>query len=236
MTTTAASAQVAPLAPRWLAGTPTPPVEAFTDSLARHHIDSTEPALIAALQSPDGDVRSLAAAQLAAMDDHQALPAISRALDNEHDPQVRVNLAGAATWLASRHALEQLELICQDVNSPSAVRLDAVRYVSNRESPACFPAIKEIERDSQDPAIRVQALLAAQCYRGQADRAAALAVSALADLDPSVRIAAADVLRLLHATNAVGPLNSALRVDGDDTAREHLREAIRVLNLPDPAH
>ena len=58
MTTTAASAQVAPLAPRWLAGTPTPPVEAFTDSLARHHIDSTEPALIAALQSPDGDVRS----------------------------------------------------------------------------------------------------------------------------------------------------------------------------------
>jgi len=33
-----------------------------------------------------------------------------------------------------------------------------------------------------------------------------------------------------------GALNHALEVEGDDTVREHLREAIRVINLPEPAH
>ena len=141
-----ASAQVAPLAPRWLAGTPPPPVETFADGLARHHIDVTEAALIAALTDPDGEVRSLAAAQLAAMDDHPALPAILRALLAERDPQVEVNLAGAATWLGSGHALDQLQQLCQDVNVPSTARLDAARYVSNKELPTCFPAIEQIER------------------------------------------------------------------------------------------
>ena len=46
-----ASGQVAPLAPRWLAGTPPPPVETFADRLAGHHIELTETALIAALRT-----------------------------------------------------------------------------------------------------------------------------------------------------------------------------------------
>jgi HEAT repeat protein len=75
----AATAQVAPLAPRWLAGTPPPPVETFAAGLERHNVPLTEAALIAALQDPDGEVRSLAAAQLAAMDDHAALKNIVRA-------------------------------------------------------------------------------------------------------------------------------------------------------------
>jgi HEAT repeat protein len=231
-----AGAQVAPLAPRWLAGTPPPPVETFTDALARHHIEPTEKALIAALQNPDGEVRSLAAAQLAAMDDHPALPAISRALDDERDPQVQVNLAGAATWLCSRHGLDQLQLICQNPDMPSTVRIDASRYVANRDLATCFPAIEQIERTEQDPNMRVLAVEAAANYRGQEDRAQALAASALADLDPAVRIAAADALRLLHATGTTGALGRALQVEGDDTAREHLREAIRVIQLPAPAH
>jgi HEAT repeat protein len=231
-----AGAQVAPLAPRWLAGTPPPPVETFADGLARHHIEPTEKSLIAALQDPDGEVRSLAAAQLAAMDDHPALPAISRALDNERDPQVIVNLAGAATWLGSRHGLDQLELLCQNINMPATARLDAARYVSNRELATCFPAIEQIEQTEPDPAIRVLAIQAAADYRGQAGKAASLATAALADFEPTVRIAAADALRFLHASGVTGALNHALEVEGDDTVREHLREAIRVINLPEPAH
>ena len=227
-----ASAQVAPLAPRWLAGTPPPPVETFADGLARHHVELTEAALIAALTDPDGEVRSLAAAQLAAMDDHPALPAILRALLAERDPQVEVNLAGAATWLGSSRALDQLQQLCQDLNVPSTARLDAARYVSNKELPTCFPAIEQIERTEADPSIRVLAVVAAASYRGQRERAQALAASALADLDPTVRIAAADALRLLRATNTVAALDRALHIEGDDTAREHLREAIRVLRLP----
>lgn len=224
-----AGGQVSPLAPRWLAGTPTPPVETFADALARHHVDTSEAALIAALQSPDGDIRSLAAAQLAAEDDHPALAAIVRALDNERDPQVEVNLAGAATWLGSRHGLDQLVLMCQNVNMPSAVRVDAARYVANRESDACFSSIEQIERTEQDPAMRVLAITAAESYKGQEARAADLAGAALGDLDPSVRIAAADSLRLLRAVGSIASLNSALKIEGDDTAREHIREAIRVL-------
>jgi HEAT repeat protein len=211
-------------------------VETFADGLARHHIALTETALVAALEDPDGEVRSLAAAELAAMDAHPALPAISRAIDNERDPQVLVNLAGAATWLGSRHGLDQLQLVCQNINMPALVRLDAARYVSHRELGTCFPAVEQIERTEQDASLRVLAIQSAALYRGQGDRAQALAVSALADLDPGVRIAAADALRSLHATAATGALNRALQVEGDDTAREHMREAIRVIGLPDTAH
>jgi hypothetical protein len=225
----AASAQVAPLAPRWLAGTPPPPVETFADGLTRHHIDLTETALKAALADPDGEVRSLAAAQLAAMDDHPALTAILDALDAEPDPQVQVNLAGAATWLGSNRALDRLQRLCQNLNVPSTTRLDAARYVSNKELPTCFSAVEQIEQAEQDASIRVLALEAAVIYRGQSDRAQALAVSALADRDPTVRIAAVEALRFLRATGAVDALGRALQVEGDDTAREHMRTAIRAL-------
>jgi HEAT repeat protein len=235
-TGTTASAQVAPLAPRWIAGTPPPPVETFADGLARHHIEPTEAALIAALEDPDGEVRSLAAAQLAAMDDHPALPQIVQAMNAERDPQVKVNLAGAATWPGSQRALDQLQLICQDVYVPSLTRLDAARYVSHKELAACFPAVEDIERLDRDPAIRVQAILSAATYRGQSGRAVALATSALTDLSPEVRIAAADTLRDLHARGSVDELSHALQVDTDDTAREHMREAIRVLRTHDDSH
>jgi HEAT repeat protein len=226
---TAAPAQVAPLAPRWLAGTPPPPVETFADGLARHHIALTEAALLAALQDPDGEVRSLAAAQLAAMDDHPALTAILSAMEAERDLQVQVNLAGAATWLDSRRALDRLQLLCQNLNVPSSARLDAARYVSNKELPTCYSAVEQIEQTDPDASIRVLAILTALNYRGQSDKAQDLVVSALTDRDPTVRIVAADALRSLHATSAVGALNHALQVESDDTAREHLRNAIRAL-------
>ena len=230
-----AAAQVAPLAPRWLAGTPPPPVETFAAGLERHHIALTEAALIAALQDPDGEVRSLAAAQLAAMDDHPALKDIVRAFENERDPQVQVNMAGAATWLGSRLGLEQLQTMCQDVNVPSTARLDAARYVSNRGQDTCFPSVREIARTEQDATIRAQAVGAAAAYRGQADGAREVAGHALADVDPGVRITAADALRSLSATSEIGALDRALRREGDETAREHLREAARVLRLASTA-
>ncbi len=71
--------QVGPLAPRWLGGTP-PPVETFSAGLERLHIGLTENALLNALQNPDGEVRSLAAAQLATMDDHRRCDRLCRRL------------------------------------------------------------------------------------------------------------------------------------------------------------
>jgi HEAT repeat protein len=226
-------AQVAPLAPKWLAGTPIPPVETFADGLARHHIDLTEAALIAALQNPDGEVRSLAAAQLAATDDRPALAAILDALEMEIDLQVQVNLAGAATWLGSQRALDRLQRLCQNLNVPSTVRLDAARYVANKELSSCYPAVEQIAQTDHDASARVLAIIAAVSYRGQSDKAQALAVSALSDSDPTVRIAAADALRFQHATGALDALRHALEIDGDDTVRQYLREAIHILSAPD---
>jgi HEAT repeat protein len=226
-----AQGQVAPLAPRWLAGTPPPPVETFAAGLERHNIPLTEPALLAALRDPDGEVRSLAAAQLAAMDDHPALREIVRAIQDERDPQVQVNLAGAGSWLGSRLAIEQLESSCRDVNIPSTARLDAARYISHKQLATCFPAVREIAQNDQDADVRVQAVMAGLSYRGQADGARMIAVRALNDLEPAVRIAGADALRSLRATTEIGPLESALQTEGDETAREHLRDAVRVLRL-----
>ncbi len=227
----AAGQQIAPLAPKWLAGTPPPPVETFADGLQRHHIDTTEPALIEALRNPDGEARSLAAAQLAAVDDHPALPQILHAMEDERDPQVLVNLAGAATWLGSRRALDQLQEICQNINMPALARLDAARYVSNKELTTCFSAVDQIERADQTPDIRVQALVFAASYRGEQDKARDLAVYALADIEPSVRLAAIDALHHLRATNALPALDRSLQSESDNTVREHLRETIRILGL-----
>lgn len=227
----AAAQQTAPLAPKWLAGTPTPPVETFADGLQRHHIDTSEPSLIAALQNSDGEVRSLAAAQLAASDDHPALTQILSVMEYEPDPQVKVNLAGAASWLGSSRALDQLQHICQNLNVPSVTRLDAARYVSHKELAGCFSPVKDIARHDQDPAVRAQALLTAANYRGQTSSAGPLAMSSLADRDPTVRITAIDLLKQLNVTEAIGPLRDTLLSENDDTVREHLREAIRALNL-----
>jgi hypothetical protein len=167
------------------------------------------------------------------MDDHPALTAILDALDVEPDPQVQVNLAGAASWLGSNRALDRLQRLCQNLNVPSTARLDAARYVSNKELPTCFSSVEQIEQAEQDPNIRVLALEAAVDYRGQSNRAQALAVSALMDRDPTVRIAAVEALRFLHATGVLDALTHALQAEGDDTAREHMRAAIRALQAAD---
>jgi HEAT repeat protein len=227
----AAIAQVAPLAPKWLAGTPPPPVETFADGLTRHNVPLTEPGLLAALKDPDPEIRSLAAAQLAAADDHTALKFMITAFQDERDPQVQVNIAGAATWLGSNIAIEQLKTICRDVNQPSSARLDAARYISNKQLSDCFPAVREIARNDQDATARVLAITTAVNYRGQSDGAEKIAVQALNDIDPTVRVTAADSLRSLRATDAIPALQNSLQSEGDETAREHLRETLRVLQL-----
>jgi len=227
----AATAQVAPLAPKWLAGTPPPPVETFADGLTRRNIPLTEPDLLAALKNPDPEIRSLAAAQLAASDDHPALKYMITAFQDERDPQVQVNIAGAATWLGSNIAIEQLKTICKDVNQPSTARLDAARYISNKQLPDCFPAVREIARNDQDATVRVLAITAALSYHGQSEAAQKIATQALTDIDPTVRTTAADSLRHLRATDAIPALQICLQTEGDETAREHFREAIRVLQL-----
>jgi len=231
ITNIGAGAQVAPLAPRWLAGTPPPPVETFAAGLTRHNVPLTEPDLLAALKDPDGEVRSLAAAQLAASDDHAALKELVRAFQDERDPQVQVNIAGAASWLGSNLAIEQLKSICKDVNVPSIARLDAARYTSNKQLPDCFPAVREMALADQDASVRSLAITAAVSYRNQSDGAQKIAVQSLNDIDPTVRVTAADSLRTLRDTEAIPALQSTLKSEGDETAREHLREAVRVLQL-----
>ena len=228
-------AQVAPLAPRWLAGDPPPAAETFSAGLQRHGIGLDEGSLLAALANGDGEVRSLAAAQLATNDDHPALPQLIRAIQDERDPQVQVNLAGAATWMESRRGLEQLQMICRDINVPSTARLDAARYVSNKLDATCFPAVSAIAAGDGDAGVRAQAVVAAASYRGQAEGAQTVATQALNDGDAGVRLTAADALRRMRAVDSLGALRSALSGEGDETVRAHLREAVRVVQAASAA-
>ena len=50
-------------------------------------------------------------------------------------------------------------------------------------------------------------------------------------IDPTVRVTAADSLRSLRATDAIPALQNSLQSKGDEVAREHLRETLRVLQL-----
>jgi HEAT repeat protein len=229
-TSLGAAAQVAPLAPRWLAGTPPPSVETFSAGLERHHIPLTEQALFDALKNPDGEVRSLAAAQLVAMDDQSALRYIVSAFQDERDPQVQVNIAGAASWMGSHLAIEQLQTMCKDINTPPMTRLDAARYVSHKQLATCFPAVKGIAHYDQDPAVRVQAIFTALNYQGQSSGALEIALQGLKDPEPTVRTAAADALHSLHAVSATKALKDALQSETDQTARGHIREALSGLN------
>jgi hypothetical protein len=56
------------------------------------------------------------------------------------------------------------------------------------------------------------------------------------ELDLHLLVIRARAAVRLHAAGATGALDQALQVGGDDAAREHLHEAIRVINRPEPVH
>lgn len=82
------------------------------ESLQRHNIRLTKPALVAALRSPDAEVRWLAAQELANIGANDTIAPISRALHAETVPGTKVNIAYALAQLDEQTGVAALQNIC----------------------------------------------------------------------------------------------------------------------------
>jgi HEAT repeat protein len=99
----------------------------FAEALQRHHIALTRSALLAALRSPEAEVRDLAAARLAEDKDKNAIPAIAQALASERVLGAKVNIAFALAQLGSETGTSTLKKACHNSKVSPVLGLRARR-------------------------------------------------------------------------------------------------------------
>ncbi len=167
-------------------------------ALEQRHGSTTPAALIEALHDSDKVVRGLAAAELVGEKVSSALPMIVRAAQEERDPQTKVNIASAATWMGSDEGMWMPKVACGDRSYSSWVRVGAARGVFDRGDHGCFPALVELVR-SADRGARVEALSAISQIHDKTEQETkaveSLASDALVDSDVGVRLEAGGALR-----------------------------------------
>lgn len=98
----------------------------FGELLRERNVELTEPALLAALNSSDADVRYLSAMKLAEDKVVGAVPTMKAALAAESIPRDRANIAFALGLLGDPSGRDELKKMCGDESFPSEFRLYAV--------------------------------------------------------------------------------------------------------------
>ena len=198
----------------------------FTQALLAHHIEITPPALLAALRNPDKSVRGLAAAELAALKIHTALPEILHAAAVETDGLTKINIAKAATWLDSEEGLHILKNICSDASVASPLRIQAARSVFDKQSHACFSDLVAMmpsaDREAQIGILSVLSQVHPNTME-EADFVLASALKALHEEDIGVRLEGCEALRWLRDPRAITPLRDAIPHERDEAVREQMR-------------
>jgi HEAT repeat protein len=188
--------------------------ESFEHFLARHHIALTRDALVGALHDPDKEVRSVAAAQLAAMHATDALPDIVRAFQDERDVRTQVRIAQAATWMGSHEGLLLLEGVCHDLTLPFWIRLEAAGDAFDEKDHACIGMVLEMMQPEADAETRSAAFIIALRLKDRTEAESKLilplALQALNDPDLRVRLQAVEVLHSLNDPTAIARLREAL--------------------------
>ena len=204
----------------------------FLQLLEQRHVNTTPAALMEALHDRDKAVRGLAAAELAEQKVLAALPAILRAAEEETDPQTRVNIASAATWMGSAEGVQMLKAACADRSYAAWIRLWAARGVFERGDHGCFPAVTQMIR-GEDAAGRMEALSEASQIQPMTDEerktVLSLAVAALEDADITVRLEACEALRWMKDATAVGPLRRAMEMEREEVVRSRMAETVAEL-------
>jgi HEAT repeat protein len=209
------------------------PPETFANALKRLNVEVNQESLIQALSDPRKEVRGLAAAELAEMKLTDALPQILKAAQSEMDPFTKVNIAAAATWLGSDDALQMLKGICADRTVPAYVRIDAALNVFYKQDHSCFPSVADIMNHSSEASDRLIALnLASQIRPKTEDEERAVfasALDALADHDIPLRLEACEVFRWIGDTNAIEPIQNALRSELEGLVRVQMEWVLNFL-------
>lgn len=208
------------------------------EALERRHIVLTTAALIEALHDSDKVIRGLAAGELAERKVTGALPEILRAAQGERDPQTKVNIASAATWMGSEEGMRMLKVACTNRSYSSWVRLGAARGVFDRGDHGCFAALLEMVQTG-DRGARLEALSAISQVHDMDEQetktVVSLAVGALRDNDVGVRLAACEALGRTHGAEAIAGLRQAMLTEKEGIVRSEMEASWKHLLNSGPA-
>jgi HEAT repeat protein len=203
--------------------------------LQEHHIGLSEEELISALRNPDGEVRSLAAAQLAAIEAQGAVPSIVDAMERETLPLTRIRIARALAQLGSEKGRDVLRANCINSAEPSFVRTEAAFYlldISDGDG-GCFNALVNMLESDKESDAKIQALSLLPRFKavseGDSIKVRGLCVRHLQDSKPAVRIAASQALVAFQYGAAIPDLQRAIAAEPDENVREQLKVALRQL-------
>lgn len=202
----------------------------FGELLRERNVELTEPALLAALNSSDADVRYLSAMKLAEDKVVGAIPAMKAALAVETVPRDRTNIAFALGLLGEPSGRDELKRMCADDSFPSDIRLYAVRYMFDlgvERDEGCLLAAKDIAKlvDSGNRSVgdRVTAFELLARFRTltseELQSVFDLLLHGLNDPDPYVRMQASSAFATLGDCNAIPYLEAAISQEKDENIR-----------------
>lgn len=208
------------------------------EKLQEHHVGTSRADLLEALHSSAPEVRGLAATELAARGDREALPAIVHAAQIERDGPTRLNLASAATWMGSPEGLLLVTDLCHNRSQSSWTRVNATRTAFGREDHSCFSSLVELIQSGEAGA-RTEALGAASqlphMTGEEARRTVELAGLTLEDHDAGGRLAASEALRWLSRMEGISMLRTAVAREENEAVRLKMEADLKYLVKEHPA-
>lgn len=166
------------------------------------------------LSSPDADVRRIALAELADLEDESSLPAIVDVLKHDAEPVLRRD---AALRLATWERPQVVRALCEALSDPdSEVRDAAAHSLSELKDPATAGILFEwAGHDS--PAVRAAVMRGLRELR--CDDAFPVASALLGDADPRVRFEAIGVLGWLKRPESLEEIARLAAADEDPEVR-----------------
>lgn len=203
------------------------------EALRQHHIELTNEALVDALQNPDGEIRGLAAIQLAETKVRDAIPDIVSAVNKEKLPLTRANIALALTQLGEETGFSVLMSMCNDSGIPGHFRTLAARYLSDVNGGSCLDAVLSILETDKEWSSHMAALDILPRFKNVSEsdfrKMYALDVKDLTNQTPAVRLIASNTLVALGGDSAVADLQSAIAAETDEVVRTQMEADLRRL-------
>ena len=203
--------------------------ETIEHALKRHNIEISKGSLIEALSNPDKEVRGLAAAELAELKMTDSLTDILRAAETELDPQTKINIAAAATWMDSPEGLNILKNICSNSGVSPLFRIEAARNVFFKHDHSCFSTLVD-SVNSPDPDTRIQAISVASQIspktHQEAPQILSMAIQALTDQDLRIRLQASEALRWMNDPASIVPLRTAIENEREQVVQSQMQSAL----------
>jgi HEAT repeat protein len=215
-----------------------PPVT-FADALRSKGVtDLSADSLRAALKSPQADIRSLAANQLAEDGRSDAVRDIETALSVEQDLHVQVGLAGALWVLHDPKGVAHLKAMCSDARLPMEALLQVVRTLqnTNSSSESCVETfLGAMSREKEPGNVGMAMSNLAWMHRTASPQERKLILTTIQGvlLDgrqaTSVRIMAGHALAQMNAPESVELLRRALSQEENSAVRESIQRDLKGL-------